>query len=744
VPPALPPLIGAALTTAACYATGMVVLAGLGVKLPRSNGLERFPLAFLLGAACLHLAIFILLTLKIAYRPVLLALLGAMIFASIPTEAWRRPKTDASGESHRPASRDWSMIGFGIIFAAFTVFYFVNAWAPETSPDGSTYHLEFVSRYLRAHGFERVTTNMYATLSEGIELLFIPAFAIGRHSAASLLHLAFAITLAIEIFAYGRRIGKPRAGAAAAILTYVSPVVGIDASSAYIDLGLAAVVFSVFYWLEIWDEQRDARLLIPIGLLAGYAYAVKYTGIVILLYALGLIAWRARKIKPLLLTGACAASMMVPWMIKDWIYVRNPIAPLGNRIFRNPYLHVSTEQDWSAWLRRYDVQDKWTLPLEVTIRGQKTQGVIGPVFLAAPLALAALRFRAGRRSLVVGSLFLATYFANVGTRFLIPCLPFFSLAIALALANSRALLHLIVLFHAATSWPREVRLYADPTAWRLTKFPLQAALRRIPEDQYLRQTLEFYPMARMLEEVVPAGERILTMNMGAQAYTSREILTSFEGSLNQMLWDALESGWIREYQPTRRLVFRFPEQRVRRIRLLQVAKGEDSQQQWTVHELRFEHHGAEVPRRPEWRLRAFPNPWEVTLAFDNSPATHWSSWETAEPGTYIDVDFGHAEMADEVDMETWGASPWPIRLQVEVTNTAGQWVKIADNPEEQTMRTHSSIRHAATYEMHQRGVNYLLIGDRDFGAGEFLEDPARWGLAAVAKVNGLTLFRVIP
>src|SRR5262249_41641371 len=151
----------------------------------------------------------------------------------------------------------------------------------------SAYHLGFVARYLRVHGFERITTNMYAALSEGVEMIFVPAFAIGRHSAAALVHLGFLSALTLAIFAYGRQLGKPWAGAAAAFLVFASPVVGIDASSAYNDAAVAAVVFTTFYWLEIWDRSGDHCALIPVGLLAGYAYAAKYTAFAILLYALG-------------------------------------------------------------------------------------------------------------------------------------------------------------------------------------------------------------------------------------------------------------------------------------------------------------------------------------------------------------------------------------------------------------------------------------------------------------------------
>jgi len=54
----------------------------------------------------------------------------------------------------------------------------------------------------------------------------------------------------------------------------------------------AAVVFAAFYFLELWEESQDDRLLIPIGLLCGFAYAAKYTAVAILPVALVWIVWR--------------------------------------------------------------------------------------------------------------------------------------------------------------------------------------------------------------------------------------------------------------------------------------------------------------------------------------------------------------------------------------------------------------------------------------------------------------------
>ena len=64
-------------------------------------------------------------------------------------------------------------------------------------------------------------------------------------------------------------------------------------------------------------------------------------------------------------------------------------------------------------------------------------GVLGPVFLLAPIALLALRRREGRQLLLAAAVFGSTYLGNIGARFLIPPLPFVALAMMLGSATRR-------------------------------------------------------------------------------------------------------------------------------------------------------------------------------------------------------------------------------------------------------------------------------------------------------------------
>jgi len=732
-------LLGAGFTVAACYAAGSLLIDRLRASLRRD---ERIPLAFVLGAACLHLAIFAILALHIAYWPVLGGVLAGTILAALATGAWRGAHTHR-GKPVPPLNQNLRNV-LGWCTGVFALVYLVNAWAPEASLDGAGYRLGLVAQELRAHGLEPAT-DVGAMLGQGVETLFVPAFAIGRHSAAALVHFAFAIALALAMLAYGRRIGKPWAGAAGALLVFASPVVGVNASGAYVDVAAAAIVFAAFYWTEIWDhrlgEKRESRLLIPVGLLAGYAYAARYSAFPIALYVLGFVAWRSKRLRPVLLVAACALITAGPWIARNWIWYQNPVAPFANSVFRNPYVHVLSEQNSWEWMRHYGMPSLRPLALEAAMLGEYIGGIIGPAFLLVPVALAALRFQAGRRLLLAGALVFSTYFADIGARFLIPCLPFFSLALGLALAETPALLIVLMLCHAASSWPGVLDRYVNPNCWRLVRFPYREALRITPPEDFMRRNIAGYGAVRMIDDKVPGSEPVFSMNALPDSYTRHPILVAGRSAANETLAETINMGWNETSQPSVDRVFQFPERRARRMRVLQTAQAVYPHQ-WNVHELRFFYRGAELARKSDWRLKAWPNPWEVQLAFDNSPATRWRSWEVASPGMYLDVDFGKEAPVDEVRLIT--ASTFiETQLQLESMNPSGGWDKIADNPQDVIQPVPQGIRRMAAYELHARGIRYLMIGDTNPGAEDIAEDPEAWGLQRLGHTAGERLYRTI-
>ena len=128
---------------------------------------------------------------------------------------------------------------------------------------------------------------MYGAPPEALEMLFLfgfldwPSF-----QAAALVHFSFLLALPVLVISYSLRFGLGKAGFLAAVLVFLSPVIGKDGSVAYNDVALAAAAFTVVYLIELWLEQRQGALLILAGILAGFCFGIKYTGVVAVVYAL--------------------------------------------------------------------------------------------------------------------------------------------------------------------------------------------------------------------------------------------------------------------------------------------------------------------------------------------------------------------------------------------------------------------------------------------------------------------------
>jgi hypothetical protein len=725
-------LLAAAFTTASSLAAGGLLLEWVGLRLPRP---ERLLFSFATGSSLLSLGVFLLAALRIARWETFLAAGAGLIAWSAWKGGWRRT------ESPFPPLPRIGKFLFFAVFVLFTYVYFIWSLAPELSPDGSSYHLGLVARYLRERGFASVPVNMYAYLSQGLEMLFLFAFAFGRHSAAALVHFTFLAALPWAMVCYGQRFGFPAPALAAALLVYLSPVVGVDGASAYNDVAVAFVVFVVFYLVELWIETREPALLIPIGLLAGFAFAIKYTAFLVLPFALIAVAARlardrGRMIRAAVVVAGAASVMIAPWLGKNLVTVGNPVAPFFNRWFPNSHVFIEFEEIYSSRLRSYDLPDRRLIPLEATVRGGALGGFLGPVFLLTPLGLFALGSTHGRRLLLAGAVFALPYFGNIGTRFLIPCLPFFSLALALALGASGRVAALAVAVHAVLSWPPNHSWYARPEAWRIARVPLRAALRLESEHDYLSFRLPQYGIARLIEEQVPPDGKVLAINSVAEAYTTREILIGYQSARGNTMQQILWSPHASHYQPAGRMRFRFPAASLSAVRVVQTGRGLAD---WGVNELRFYRGAAELERSPRWRLRARPNPWDVQMAFDNSAVTPWRARQWVFPGMFVEADFGQPEMLDSALIEC-ACDVWNLALRLEGRAAAGGWRVLTDQAERFEIEAPPWLRRQASAAIKALGVDYLLIHDSDYYAGDFRSHSRLWGLRPLGERNGGRLY----
>jgi hypothetical protein len=726
-------LSGALLAGGTSLCLGILLFRRFPIKAGR---VEFLSLAFVAGSACFSQVVFFLCSVGLARRAVFLgigvsAAAGAIGFV-------RRSKTSLSSNllSSRMA---WFL---GSLFASFALVYLVNAIAPEMSPDGSAYHLPMVSRYLNAHGFQPIPSNFYASLPQAVELLFLPAFSLGGSSAAALMHLFFLFDLVLLMICYGHRFHFPVPAAVAAFLVFASPIVGWDAAAAYNDVAAAAILFALFYLLQIWDQERIAHLLIPIGILAGASYAVKYTAAIGLPYAIAFVAWKLWRggkplLRPLLTVSALAALIILPWMVKNAVVIGNPLAPFANTLFPNPYVHVSFEKQYLSNLRNYHLTGWFQAPAELTVRGERLQGFVGPIFLLLPIALLSLRREEGRRLLLAGAVFAAPWFLNIGTRFLIPALPPLAMALALSLSSLGPLLPAVALLHAFLSWYATPFKYFDSYAPRLASFPLRAALRIEPEDAYLARMSSGYLVDRLIEREVPPGEKIFSFDAVPEAWTSRQILIAYYSAENEVLQDTLWNAMLPRQCPVRALDLCFPARRLKGLRAIQDAPTDGGM--WQISEFQIFSGNTQVLPDAGWDFHADTNPWDVPLAFDRSLVTRWQSWRPAARGMSLGVRFSEPLRIDQVRLLTTEDAFSP-RIRLQGLDEFGNWATLPAQPSISSIHVTENLRMAATRALLDKGIRYMLVSPEAMGANEFYANGAAWGIQPVGESNGTRLY----
>ncbi|MCC6536326.1 MAG: hypothetical protein IT162_02175, partial [Bryobacterales bacterium] len=626
--------------------------------------------------------------------------------------------------------------------APFTVLYLSTAMAPEASPDGAAYHLGLVAKYYRERAMVPVTTNIYAALSQGMEMLFLSAYAVGRHSAAALIHFTYLLALPWLLISFGRRYAMPGAGVGAALLVYCSPVVGIDGVSAYNDVAAAAVWFSLFLVLRRMEEMpASPGLVVLAGVLGGSAYGMKYTLAPALILAACWVLWLHRRAawRPLLTLCAAAAPLIFPWVIRNALWWHNPLAPFFNNWFPNPFVQHWFELDYRRHMANYSLESWAQIPLEVTVHGAALNGFLGPVFLLAPLALLAARWPEGRRLLLAAAFALATYPSNIGTRFLIPALPF--VAMGLSMSFGRWPLAALLAAHAILSWPDAAPLYASRWGWRLEKVTWKEALRLRSEDNFILSHLPTYALTRKLEEFVPPGRRVLGFSQLPEAYTNRDYMVAFQSAEGNGLRDIFLAALIRDRQPTKLVKLRIPAGKHKAVRVVQ--NRDESGGQWFISEMRLFHGEQEIKRSAQWRLRARPTPQEIQKAFDGSFVTRWITDQGRYNGMYVEVDFGREETVDLVALHITPDQPWDS-YHVEVPGTDGRWTRVPTELTLTDLTTPQGLRRAAVEELLLRNVQYLVVSESDFGASDLVLNRNLWGVQELAKAGGVTLYRLTP
>jgi hypothetical protein len=630
--------------------------------------------------------------------------------------------------------------------AIYGVLYLVHAAAPEIQPDAITYHLGLTAEYVRLHGFpDRI--GFYEVLPQGMEMLFAAAFAFGRHSAAKLFHFSLLAATVPLIIMIARRLKLPdMAGFSAGIVYVAAPVVGVSGASAYTDAGLVFFHLAAFYLLLVWRDDGRGSYAFAAGLAAGFCFAIKFTGLLAAPLALVFVVAMRRRSRDAFLLSAGAALVIAPWMLRAFILTDNPVAPLFNAWFPNEFFSASAEQTLSRTFRTYSGFQWSRAPWDWGFSGH-LQGVAGPLVFLLPFAFLAWRKPAARVVLCAGLLLLTPILYNVGTRFLMPALPFLALALVAGLlevipppAVWGAIWGLVAL-QAVLCFPPVMSRISAPQSWMLRGFPWRAALRLEPESEYLEANSPDYEVARMVETNTKPRERVFTMATIANAYSTRDLLPYWHSSRAAQLADSLRSAFSNPVMA--RIQANWPPASLRGLRFVATS---DWPGEWRIFDVRVFSPAGVLTPGPEWFLKAWPNIWEAPRAFDGNRATYWSSRAPEGRGMYLEVDFDRPEMVSSIELLSESNKPVETMLIQGLPADGSNWRLLTDGIHTEKAAP-QDLRREAVRSLRNARLTYILVGSEGQGTSrigkDMLEHPIAWGVEDVASIGPVHLFRIL-
>ncbi len=750
-------------TVTAAVLIGRTLLGSLRPVRGRLTQFEGWLLSYCCGAALLSAVVFWLCSLHLVYDATLPAIL---VVAWLCWRRWGRWAWLPLDEAQSGLKRPWLAMLL-IPSAVYGALYVVHTLAPETRTDAMGYHLGLVQRYYRAHGFEPITTNVYAHISQGAEMLYLLAYTIGREAAAKVVHFVFLVAATGMLLTLAQRFRAATAGVFAAVVLFTCPVVIPDATSAYNDCALACAILAAFYLLVLWRRHGHREWLVLLGLMIGFSFSVKYTGVVAVAAAVpvavaganGKQGWR-RALARLVCAGVPAAALGLPWLAKSAIVTGNPLAPFFNRWFPTPHISVEWEEAYRFAMRAYRegpfsrIEQLVQAPFDLVL-GERYAGSVGWMALLIPIALLGWRRPAVRALLAAGLVAALPWTANAGARFLIPCLPFFLLAVGITLQAlpSRARLATVAVLLAGqcvTSWPADRDRWYYAGLWSVEGFPWRAALRVEPQKWHLARNVESFLVADRIDQIGDERTRVLSTANLPEAYFRAELLVSFQGLENQELTEALIAPLGGGNGPSLALKTQWPEAEIRGVRIEQAR--EHRARYWTVSEVRLLLGGERIAPTSGWRSEAEPHPWYAGRLLDGDVFSAWSSHERPRPGMWIEVRLPSAELCDGLELvHLENSAATQTTLEVELLTPDGAWV-----PAQRTDTEFVDVpydpqdgRDWAADKLRRHGIGFVVLSDHPRkpywrASRAIAGDPASWGLRKVFVDRSAMLFEVLP
>jgi hypothetical protein len=230
---------------------------------------------------------------------------------------------------------------------------------PPHQYDSLVYHLALPQAYIREGRLFAPPGIVYAHFPQNGEMLFTLALLLGSDLLAQMYMWLSTVLSIWWVFSLGRREAPMSAILLAGLFISTHAAVLLMSSTTYVEplvmLWVTAAALTFERWRQLSpDGGRPRGWLILSAIFTGLALGTKYyAGIGAAAFGLRLLwAWgkdrRRERAGDLVLFTAIVTALFAPWLIKNWICVKNPVFPFLYKYFENAGTGWNTNAELAA------------------------------------------------------------------------------------------------------------------------------------------------------------------------------------------------------------------------------------------------------------------------------------------------------------------------------------------------------------------------------------------------------------
>ncbi|MDP8297929.1 MAG: phospholipid carrier-dependent glycosyltransferase [Candidatus Orphnella occulta] len=511
----------------AAYGTGSLLLR-LFVKSFNSR-LEEFVFSSALGLGLLGYSVYIIGILGLLYLKCVLVLLIIFAFLAIGPFIALLCSIDLRGLLRK-------VIAFGFfekfLLAAFVSIFIIcifGAAAPPTGNDALSYHLSHPKIFVQNHKIGHIPFTRESLWPYLTEMFFMIGLILKSSALAKMFHLLFGMLTALAIFSFTAKFFSTKKALLASVLFYSAPGIFMQSTYAYVDLSMCFYSFVAFYSLILWVKNKSLKWLILSGVFTGLVLSIKILGALSLFVTLMFICYVFWKEKmPAAKAASCLGAFVLSVFLVSCAWYIRSFAVLGNPVY--PFLHNIFQSGWSTEAGSYisvasrGIFEFLRLPWDLVMNMEQFGGEqIGVIFLAfLPLLFFSKVWRGVTRYI---SIFFISYtilwycvtpnirfaFINFAMIFILISAGFYEVLKNRNLYILKALLSLCILFNFSLCF------YYNRDA-------IKFGIGSMNKDEYLMKHEREYPMAKFVNENLPADSIIIMAQEHRGFYFNRKTI----------------------------------------------------------------------------------------------------------------------------------------------------------------------------------------------------------------------------